>query len=261
MPKSRETTGNVAAGALALVLMVAGPAAAQAGPGVIERPPPSGEVSVPDNSAGPNVPAVADRRATAGASRIKPSSSPPARVGQASTQPAGANESPFAGFEGKSNHGPININSDQLNLDYKNNSVLFTGHVHAVQAGSELTSDTLRVMYGKDFHQVQTMFADGNVRMSQDQRWATGEHAVLDETRHTVVLTGNPVVHDGRDQIAGTKITVFLQTGKSEVEQPKAVIFPREAKNQDNSGGAAGGAGTGGETRTGSNVMTDPGDK
>lgn len=169
----------------------------------------------------------------------------PARVKEASTQPANAAESPFAGFAGKSNHAPINIVSDQLNLDYKNNAILFTGHVHAVQADSELTSDTMRVLYGKDFHQVREVFADGNVRISQGQRWATGDHAVLDETLHTVVLTGKPIVHDGNNQVAGSKITVFLQTGQSEVEQPKVMIFPDGMKSRDNSGGAAGGgAGT-----------------
>ncbi len=164
-----------------------------------------------------------------------------ARVKEASAPPANAAESPFGGFAGKSNHAPINIVSDQLNLDYKNNVIVFTGHVHAVQADSELTSDTMRVLYGKDFHQVRQVFADGNVRMSQGQRWATGDHAVLDETLHTVVLTGNPIVHDGSNQVAGSKITVFLQTGQSEVEQPKVVIFPGGTKSQDNGGGAAGG--------------------
>lgn len=179
-----------------------------------------------------------------------------ARVKEASAPPANAAEPPFGGFAGKSNHAPINIVSDQLNLDYKNNVIVFTGHVHAVQADSELTSDTMRVLYGKDFHQVRQVFADGNVRMSQDQRWATGDHAVLDEALHTVVLTGNPVVHDGSNQVAGSKITVFLQTGQSEVEQPKVVIFPAGTKSQDNGGGAAGGgakpeqtAGSGGKRK------------
>jgi len=153
--------------------------------------------------------------------------------------PGAPGGSPFAGFGGASNHGPINIHSDTLNLDYKGNTVLFVGHVHAVQSGSELDSDSLRVMYGKDFHEVQKMFANGNVRMSQGERWATGDHAVLDQAVHTVVLTGSPVVHDGKDQIAGTKITVHLDSGMSDVVDPKAVIFPRDAKSRDNGGGAA----------------------
>ena len=83
----------------------------------------------------------------------------------------------------------------------------------------------------KDFHDVQEMVADSNVRMSQGTRWATGDHAVLDQTKHTVTLTGSPVVHDGEDQITGSKITVHLDTGKSEVAGARAVFFPQGAEN------------------------------
>jgi lipopolysaccharide assembly outer membrane protein LptD (OstA) len=75
------------------------------------------------------------------------------------------------------------------------------------------------------------MIADGNVRISQGTRWATGDHAVLDQTKHTVVLTGSPVVHDGEDQIAGTKITVHLDTNQSDVENARAVIYPKQTSS------------------------------
>jgi lipopolysaccharide transport protein LptA len=146
---------------------------------------------------------------------------------------AGA-DSPFSGLEFSSNHGPINIQSDSMSLDYKGNTVLFRGHVHATQSGSELHSNTLQVKYGKDFHEVQEMVADGDVRMNQGTRWATSSHAVLNEANHTVVLTGAPVVHDTNDQITGTRITVYLQTGQSVVEGARAVIFPRPSKTRDN---------------------------
>lgn len=157
--------------------------------------------------------------------------------GEGKDKDSQADSSPFGGFESSSNHGPINIKSETMSFDYKNNVVVFSGHVHADQSGSELTSNTLHVQMNKQ-SQIQQMIADGNVRMSQGQRWATGDHAVLDENVHTLVLTGSPVVHDGKDQIAGTKITVHLQTNISEVTDPKAVIFPHESKRPNNSGTA-----------------------
>lgn len=150
------------------------------------------------------------------------------------SKPANNNQSPFADLNFSSNRGPINIQADSLSLDYKKNSVTFNGHVHAAQAGGELYSDRLQLKYGKDFHQVEEMVADGNVRMTRGTQWATSEHAVLNEKNHTVVLTGNPVVHNADDRIAGKKITVYLQTGKSVVEGAKAVIFPRASQNRDN---------------------------
>jgi lipopolysaccharide transport protein LptA len=143
-------------------------------------------------------------------------------------------ESPFSSLQFSGNKGPINIKSDTLDLDYKANVVVFRGHVHAVQADAMLTSDTLTVNYLKDFREVKGMVANGNVRMSQGMRYATGDHGVLDQAKHTVTLTGNPVVHDGDDEVSGTKITVHLDTGKSEVEGARAVFFPKQQKTRDN---------------------------
>ena len=141
---------------------------------------------------------------------------------------------PFSSLQFSGSKGPIDIKSDSLDLDYKANVVTFRGHVHASQADALLTSDSLTVTYGKDFHEVKELVANDNVRMSQGTRWATGDRAVLDQARHTMILTGNPVVHDGEDQVAGSKITVHLDTGKSEVEGARAVFFPNQQKTRDN---------------------------
>jgi len=125
------------------------------------------------------------------------------------------------------NKSPINIKSNSMSLDYQNHSVLWTGNVHATQADAQLTSDQLRVNYlDKDFKQMKDMVADGNVRLSQGTRWATGKHGVMDQLKRTVVLTGSPVAHDGNDQITGCKITVYLDTSRSVVDCAHAVLFP-----------------------------------
>jgi lipopolysaccharide transport protein LptA len=149
--------------------------------------------------------------------------------------PSDTNNSPFGAFENK-NRGPINIVSNSMDLDYKNTTVQFNGKVHAVQADGQLTSNTLNVKYGKDFHVVQYMIADGTVRVSQGQtQWCTADHIVMNEITHTAVLTGSPVCHDNADQIAGPKITVHTDTGMSEVEGGvKALVFPEESQTGDN---------------------------
>jgi lipopolysaccharide export system protein LptA len=205
--------------------------AASAPSAVVEAPPPSGEVTVPAASTISSRPPVAATPA-ARTRRVKAASI------KSDSKDGSPDGSPFAGFENSTNHGPINIKSDTMSFDYKKSVVVFSGHVHAEQAGNELTTNILHVQMNKE-SQIQEMIADGNVRMSQGQRWATGDHAVLDQSAHTLVLTGSPVVHDGNDQIAGSKITVFLQSGKSEVTDPKAVIFPRESKRPNNNDTAA----------------------
>ncbi len=147
----------------------------------------------------------------------------------------GQSETPFGAFENSKNRGPVNIQSDSLALDYKNSAVLFTGKVHATQADGQLTSNTLNVKYGKDFHEVQDMIADGDVHISQGLRWCTSGHMVMNSALHTAILTETPVCHDANDQISGTKITVHTDSGKSEVEGGvKALIFPHDSKTRDN---------------------------
>ncbi len=142
----------------------------------------------------------------------------------------------FGGMQFGNSKAPIYIKSESMSLDYQNHSVLWTGSVHATQADAQLTSDQLRVNYfDKDFKQMKDMVADGNVRLSQGTRWATGKHGVMDQTKRTVVLTGSPVAHDGNDQITGCKITVFLNTSQSVVDCAHAVLFP----HSDESPGAS----------------------
>jgi lipopolysaccharide export system protein LptA len=216
-----------------------------------DSPPPSGEVMAPVANASKTAPASAAIPAVASVSPA--STEPPADTSDVATTKAaqsasadkkdsGSSNTPFSPFGG-AQKGPVNIQSDGLNLDYKNNWVLFHGLVHAVQAGGELNSDSLKVKYGKDFSEVQQMVADGNVRISQGTRWATSDHAVLDQAVHTVTLTGSPVVHDGNDRVVGQKIVLNLITGKSEVTGgAKAWFFPRDSKSPNNEGAATGAA-------------------
>jgi lipopolysaccharide transport protein LptA len=141
--------------------------------------------------------------------------------------------SPLQSLGLSSEGGPIDVRSDTLDLDYKAELVLYRGHVHATQGSSSLSSDTLQVLYKGDFHEVKEVIATGHVIVAQGGRWATGERAKLNQVDHTVEMTGYPVVHDGPDQVAGTRILIYLDSQKSVVEHAHAVIFPRKAENRD----------------------------
>jgi lipopolysaccharide export system protein LptA len=173
-------------------------------------------------------------KASSGNDRPKPQSGKEPTT-MASNEPS---QGAFPGLQFSSGKEPIHITGNSMSFDQNRKFVLWTGRVHVNNGTSQITSDTLRVNYGQDLHDVREMIADGNVRISQGTRWATGDHAFLDQTKHTVTLTGSPVVHDGEDQIAGTKITVHLDTNQSDVENARAVIFPKES-NKPSVDGAA----------------------
>jgi lipopolysaccharide export system protein LptA len=188
---------------------------------------------------------IADATRTACA-QPSPGAAPSAAVGRAAAKPsasaakkrsasspasdtkAGAQNNPFGMMKFSADNGPIQIKAESLNLDYKNNTVEFKGTVHATQSGTTLTSNALKVIYGQKFGDIKQVVALGDVKMMQGGRWATGQRAVLDEVKHTVEMTGAPVIHDGPDSVAGRRIIIYLDTEKSVVEGASAVIFPRD---------------------------------
>jgi lipopolysaccharide export system protein LptA len=93
---------------------------------------------------------------------------------------------------------------------------------------------------GPDNSRVQNIVAVGNVHIYQGTRWAVGGHAVFDQGLRTLVLTENPVLHDGPNVVAGDRVVVFLDENRSIVEggrkRVKAVLYP----NNNNSGPDAG---------------------
>src|SRR5215471_13393511 len=83
---------------------------------------------------------------------------------------------------------------------------------------------------GPDTGRVQNIVAVGNVRIDQGARWAVGGQAVFDQGQRTLVLTQNPVLHDGPNVVAGDRVVVFLDENRSIVEggrkRVKAVLYP-----------------------------------
>jgi len=218
---------------LAIAIAAAGQTAATPDAG---RKSPSGEgaAAVPAGpSSGEVAPPVSGGSSKPDSGKLaKPSAA--GKKAKAATAPgAQGGASPFQALSFSSERGPIDIHSDTLDLDYKAHTVFYRGHVYATQGTASLSSDTLQVLYNGDFKDLKQAIATGNVRVAQGGRWATGEKAELNQDNHTVVMTGNPVMHDGPDQVAGTRILIYLDSQKSVVEKAHAVLFPNKSENRE----------------------------
>jgi lipopolysaccharide export system protein LptA len=158
---------------------------------------------------------------------------------------------------------PIIITSDNLEYDYKANVVVYRGGVHAVQGPVTLHSDTLTITFEKtdqdgsgvpttgdppktdppkadaakteppkSNQRVHQIVAAGHVRMDDGTRTATGGRAVFEQSERTVVLTENPVLHEGTNEVIGDRVVVFLDENRSVVEgghkRVKAVLYPNK---------------------------------
>src|SRR5947209_19267525 len=107
---------------------------------------------------------------------------------------------------------PIVITADTLEYDYKTNVVVYRGDVIAVQGETKVRSDTLTVTLAaqkndgppdaadKGSQRLQEVVAVGHVRIDNGTRWATGGRAVFEQGTRTLVLTENPVLHEGANE-------------------------------------------------------------
>jgi lipopolysaccharide export system protein LptA len=172
-------------------------------------------------------------------------------------KPTAATTQPNALFQGLSlgsGKGPVRIDSDSLELDYKTSNVIYRGHVQVTQGDITLNSDQLLITYDPaavrrtdksvtaeatpkkasprgDSDKIKEIVAEGNVRIRQGTRLAEGRRAVFDQAKQTVVLSDGAVLHDGPNQVAGERVIVYLQEERSVVEsgsnsRVKAVLYP-----------------------------------
>ena len=154
---------------------------------------------------------------------------------------------------------PIYIISDTLEYDYKANVVVYRGDVIATQGETKVRSDTLTATLAQDKdsngkdpkapaasgsdsqQRLKEVIAVGNVRIDNGTRWATGGRAVFEQSTRTLVLTENPVLHDGQNEVAGERVTLFLDENRSVVEagrkRVKAVLYPSKDGTLDGASG------------------------
>lgn len=122
----------------------------------------------------------------------------------------------------------VHIVSDRLEAHQRDRQVVFLGHVVATQGDLTIKGDRLTIFYmdkkateatDKDLAaQVDRIVIEGNVRISQNNTVATGQHAVFYSSDNKVVLTGEPRVRRDKDVIQGTSITHFFDSDKSIVD-------------------------------------------
>ncbi len=137
------------------------------------------------------------------------------------------------GFDLKESSQPIRIKSDGLEWDYKGHVVTFRGNVIANQEDVTLYSDRMVIYYDETTSEVTQIVAEGAVRIVQLDRRATGEKAVFHNAEKKIVLTGRPVIRQGKNVVIGEKITILIDRDWVEVERADVTISPEQMKERN----------------------------
>ncbi len=125
------------------------------------------------------------------------------------------------GFGFTASRAPIDIASDTVEADQKQNKVTFKGNVVAKQEDVTLYSNTLVMIYDPDTKKLKEIVASGNVKVVQLDRRATGQKVTFDQDKNKVVLDGDAVVREGTNVIRGERITFYVEEERSVVEPVK----------------------------------------
>lgn len=129
---------------------------------------------------------------------------------------------------------PVNIHSDSLEYDNKNNTATFDGNVVARQGDIVIFADRVTGAYGGSGG-LRRLTAQGNVKVVQGERIATGTQIVFFSKEQKIVATGNPRVWQGDNVVQGKTITVFLREDRYLVEgdpddRVSATLYPKGKK-------------------------------
>ncbi len=116
---------------------------------------------------------------------------------------------------------PIEITSDTVEGDQKQNMVTFKGNVVAKQEDITLYANSLVVYYNPDTKKLKEIMAVGNVKITQLDRRASGNKALFQQDANKVTLEGEAVLREGDNVIRGERITYYVDEGRSLVEPGK----------------------------------------
>lgn len=129
---------------------------------------------------------------------------------------------------------PVKITSDQLEADDQSGVFVFKGDVQAQQGDVFIYAQTMTVSYVKgEKRQIETVIAEGDVRIVQLNRVATGGKAIFYHQEGRIILSDQPRVVQGDNTVEGERIIVYLNDNRSIVEgssnrRVKAVFIPGE---------------------------------
>jgi lipopolysaccharide export system protein LptA len=126
----------------------------------------------------------------------------------------------IAGFNSNQ---PVDFDADRIELQDRQDRVVFSGNVVIRQGDLRLTADRTTVAYrDQDGLTIERVDASGGVTVSRGTERATGAAAVYDLNRRIIVLSGGVTLNRGGDTLNGGRLVIDLNTGLSSVDGQSA---------------------------------------
>ena len=113
---------------------------------------------------------------------------------------------------------PVEVTAETLKVDQSTGQANFTGNVLIGQGRMRLSADSVTVTYAQGGQQkIKALNASGGVTLVNGPDAAEAKEAVYDVETGNIVLTGDAIVTQGQNVLAGDRIDVNLADGTARV--------------------------------------------
>ena len=143
-------------------------------------------------------------------------------------------EKPIPSFKFNSSL-PLEIKSDELNIEQNTGKATFSGSVMATQGNLILTAVTIVVEYAlknsRMTSEMKKLTANKDVTIVSDTQSAVANKVVYDIISENIIMTGDVILKEGLSATSGDKLTINLNTGSRRMEgNVRTLILSEEDK-------------------------------
>lgn len=121
---------------------------------------------------------------------------------------------------------PVEVASDNLDVNQTDGTALFTGNVRVSQGEMQLSADRIRVLYAQGGGgRIDELQAEGGVTLATGAEAAEAQRAVYDIDSGQVVMEGDVLLTQGSTALSGERLTIDLTTGSGQMSGGVRTIF------------------------------------
>ena len=120
---------------------------------------------------------------------------------------------------------PVQVTADQLAVNNADGTAVFSGNVLVTQGEMKLAAGEVKVTYGTEQNDIESLVASGGVTVTNLGDAAEAREAVYTIDSGVIVLAGDVLLTQGPSAMAGQKLTINLKDGTGVMEGRVTTTF------------------------------------
>ena len=120
---------------------------------------------------------------------------------------------------------PVQVTADQLAVNNADGTAVFSGNVIVTQGEMKLAAGAVKVTYGAEQSDIESLVASGGVTVTNLGDAAEAQEAVYTIGSGVIVLSGDVLLTQGPSAMAGQKLTINLKDGTGVMEGRVTTTF------------------------------------